>query len=467
MADWNKPTTTSGYLDFVAEMNAKFTDLAVMFGFGGPSNFPVGTLRFNRSGNLFDEWDGATFQPKFIGLAGGGTGSNNAAGARVNLGIGSMGVQNSNAVNITGGSITGVAYSASDITTGIVPLARGGTGNSLAIATPGAILMSNGAVVYFDTGINIAQLNGSSIVTGTVPLARLGPVATGPGPNGFSGSNMYYANVQPGGPIEFSSDAPGFNLTCNTAPAGNRRMRVYYGQDTNFRIERLDDGYTTSVNVFNVTWAGIVTCYGGSIHNLNGAAISHGQIEAARMGAGVANSSTFLRGDLTWQPVSGGGGTVEPIPSGLIAIFDTNCPAGWTRVAALDGRFPMGYPAWGVQGGSTSHSHGIGLNTSDAGGHDHGVGLSGSISGTASGNVSGRTNDSGTNASADAGGSFNTIANNHGHDVNIPVSLGVSGSANVSGRTDGVGNHNHQLNGNTGAADHLPSYLTVVYCRRN
>jgi len=37
----------------------------------------------------------------------GGTGANSAAGARQNLGIGTLGTQNSNSVAITGGSITG------------------------------------------------------------------------------------------------------------------------------------------------------------------------------------------------------------------------------------------------------------------------------------------------------------------------------------------------------------------------
>ena len=469
MADWNKPTTTSDYLNFVAEMNAKIADAGTMA--EAAVNPPLNYMRWFRSANVFQEFFGTYWDTKIIGLAGGGTGANNAAGARANLGIGSMGVQNSNAVNITGGSITGVAYSGNDITTGILALARGGTGNSLGIGPAGSILMSNSAVVYFDTGINISQLNGSSIVTGTVPLARLGPVATGPGPNGFQGANIYYANVQPQSPIEFSSDAPGFNFTCNSATPGKRRMRMYYGQDTILRIDRLDDGYTTATPVFSVNWDGYVTCYGGSINNLSGTNITQGQIPAAVMGAGVANSSTFLRGDLTWQPVSQGGGAVDPaflVPSGLIGIFDTNCPAGWTRVAALDGRFPMGQPYWGAAGGSTQHSHSFGLNTSDAGDHQHGVGSSGGVTGRARGTVVGQTADANTNQTADAGGSISVIGGSHRHNVGIDVDLAIQdATANVYGNTDTQGRHSHQVNGGTAAADHLPSYLTVVYCRKN
>jgi hypothetical protein len=43
--------------------------------------------------------------------------------------------------------------------------------------------------------------------------------------------------------------------------------------------------------------------------------------------------------------------------SGMIAMFAKNCPAGWTRFAALDNRFPLGNAVSGNSGGSSSHSH--------------------------------------------------------------------------------------------------------------
>lgn len=50
------------------------------------------------------------------------------------------------------------------------------------------------------------------------------------------------------------------------------------------------------------------------------------------------------------------------VPSGMIAMFDTSCPGGWTRFAALDNRFPQGAATYGVTGGSlgkttTGHQH--------------------------------------------------------------------------------------------------------------
>ena len=96
-----------------------------------------------------------------MAITDGGTGANTAAGARTNLGLGSMSTQSSSAVSITGGSITGIsAFGSNNVTitggsiTGITPLAvdAGGTGadtaanarNSLGVAAS-AITISAGS----------------------------------------------------------------------------------------------------------------------------------------------------------------------------------------------------------------------------------------------------------------------------------------------------------------------------------
>ena len=48
---------------------------------------------------------------------------------------------------------------------------------------------------------------------------------------------------------------------------------------------------------------------------------------------------------------------IKGIPSGLIAIFDTACPSGWTRVAAFDSKFLRGYATYGGTGGMETHYH--------------------------------------------------------------------------------------------------------------
>jgi len=42
---------------------------------------------------------------------------------------------------------------------------------------------------------------------------------------------------------------------------------------------------------------------------------------------------------------------------GMIAMFDTACPSGWTRFSALDSKFPRGASSYGATGGSATHTH--------------------------------------------------------------------------------------------------------------
>lgn len=107
MADWSLPTLSSLYTDFLAEVSARLDDSATLF-VGGPSNQPIGSIRYFRGTNVFQEWDGANWVNKVLSIAGGGTGATTAAGIRTNLGLGTLAVQNANAVNITGGSLTGI-----------------------------------------------------------------------------------------------------------------------------------------------------------------------------------------------------------------------------------------------------------------------------------------------------------------------------------------------------------------------
>ena len=52
-----------------------------------------------------------------LNLTNGGTGASTAAGARTNLGLGTIATQNANNVAITGGSVSGVSASVTTLTT--------------------------------------------------------------------------------------------------------------------------------------------------------------------------------------------------------------------------------------------------------------------------------------------------------------------------------------------------------------
>lgn len=91
----------------------------------------------------------------------GGTGASDAAGARTNLGLGSMAVQNADAVTITGGTIANITFSGS--ITGVTSL----TGTTLTGTTVngGNLQLAANTLASTDTDGNIIlQPNGSGIV---------------------------------------------------------------------------------------------------------------------------------------------------------------------------------------------------------------------------------------------------------------------------------------------------------------
>jgi hypothetical protein len=171
MADWSHPLLSDLYTDVLPALTGRDIDAITLLK-NPASNVPVGTMAYDRSFDLFKEWSGTAFVNKRLSIAGGGTGADNATQARINLGLGSMATQNSNAVSITGGTISGVAFDANAITAGIVALARGGTGASLALGGAGSFLQSNGSSVGFGvSGAALTNLNASAIVAGVLPLA--------------------------------------------------------------------------------------------------------------------------------------------------------------------------------------------------------------------------------------------------------------------------------------------------------
>lgn len=124
MADWSKPTTTSSYAtEVLQDISARLNDVATMFS-SAPSNQPTGTIRWNTSTSTFQSWDGTNWNDIQIAIGSGGTGASSASGARTNLGLGSLSVQNSSSVTITGGSVASSALS------GLVPTANLGTGTA-------------------------------------------------------------------------------------------------------------------------------------------------------------------------------------------------------------------------------------------------------------------------------------------------------------------------------------------------
>jgi hypothetical protein len=101
MSNWNQPALADLYANFLDYLKARDVDTATLF-LTDPTNQPTGAIRFSRSLNLFQEWNGTAWVNKVLAQAGGGTGAGSIPA------LGTMASQNANAVAITGGAISGL-----------------------------------------------------------------------------------------------------------------------------------------------------------------------------------------------------------------------------------------------------------------------------------------------------------------------------------------------------------------------
>jgi len=120
----------------------------------------VGAVLGNVTGNLVGTVTGnASNVDGIVQIEHGGTGANNTASARNNLGLGNIAIQTKNAIDITGGTITGIT----DIT-----VADGGTGASTASGARSNL----GLVIGSDVQAYAATLSGLSATAGDGFLIR-------------------------------------------------------------------------------------------------------------------------------------------------------------------------------------------------------------------------------------------------------------------------------------------------------
>ena len=110
MANWANPTITSNYVNFVDEVKNRDLD-AIQLQASPLTNPPYASIALVRSPVKFQEYRGSPtgFVDLVLSPAGGGTGVTNIPALVPQLGLGTMAVQNANAVSISGGSLNAVA----------------------------------------------------------------------------------------------------------------------------------------------------------------------------------------------------------------------------------------------------------------------------------------------------------------------------------------------------------------------
>lgn len=131
----------------------------------------------------------------------------------------------------------------------------------------------------------------------------------------------------------------------------------------------------------------------------------------------------------SWQVIGG------VAPSGMIAMFNSACPGGWTYLSGFENKFPRGSSVYGATGGSDTHSHTAG--TLAAPSHSHTSAIAG-FGGAGGGGWDGRLqpNNAGNAAYATAA-----------------PQTGLSGAGSVTG--------------STAAASNVPSYINVIFCLKD
>jgi hypothetical protein len=96
--------TSSEHLNLLAGKEFKIAGNSVL------TNTTLGSTILNSSLTSVGNIATGTWSATAIGVAYGGTGATDASNARVNLGLGTISVQNANSVSITGGTIDGITF---------------------------------------------------------------------------------------------------------------------------------------------------------------------------------------------------------------------------------------------------------------------------------------------------------------------------------------------------------------------
>ena len=274
MGNWSKPVLADTYSDFLDSLNARDLDAGTLF-LTDPVNPPVGVIRYNRTTNLFQEWNGSSWVNKVISQAGGGTGAGSLPA------LGTMASQNANNVNITGGNISNLSSLAVN--------GNAAVGGSLAVT---------------------ANINSSQYIQAAAQIAA-GTYITASGDITTNGGRL------------ITTGAGGHAYIRGILITGNTDLQL-----TN-AIGKIN----------NLTSVYFAQLQGHEITNLNGSAIDRGSVNGTFLGTGYTNTGTkVLMDNGSWvdKNLVGGGGMIEIVHSNFdfgFSVYDVSVSIPWTKGA--------------------------------------------------------------------------------------------------------------------------------------
>jgi hypothetical protein len=165
------------------------------------------------------------------------------------------------------------------------------------------------------------------------------------------------------------------------------------------------------------------------------------------------------------------------VPSGMIGMFASACPSGWSLTDGtngtpdLIGNYAKAGAAFATSTGSNTHSHSLTGTTSNDGHHHHYLEFNwdyGTL--TPAGDASLYTNYQAFDSTVVDDEFVSQSSWTSDGRLDLPGAAGHNDTTyvhNGGSVTTSVGDHHHSVTGTTDAQSHEPKHVTLVFCRKD